>query len=315
MSWPHFDTDRYAQEIIQHLGTGVSVTASSLPELRALKSLGGRPDITVSGPFTTRELRDELVPGPVKSLQLSENPEISELDFLHGFPVLETLSLSNCPGIESVAPLADLHLDWLGIIGLQDKALPTPRGLAGLCHISRLSLYTQLPPDGLAALPADAPLRLLTLGAPLGAAFTGLARWPGLRNIQLPRLTEDFAEEQWGELTSLSSLETFSFGVADDGLTLHIPAGLQLPQVKTLSILNNARQPAPRLSALLASVLPAFPNVRKLQLYGMIDATVDLTPLALLPELQEVYLAYLHPAPGSPLPPHLKVTCYPRPRT
>ncbi|MEU7434422.1 NACHT domain-containing protein [Streptomyces sioyaensis] len=315
MSWPHFDTDRYAQEIMQHLDTGVAVTVASLPELRALKALGGRPHLTVGGPFTTRELRDGLVPGPVKTLHLTENPEISELDFLHGFPALETLSLWDCPGVESVAPLADLHLDWLGISGPQDKTLSTPRGLARLRHISQLSLYTPLPPGGLAALPADAPLRHLSLGAPLGAAFTGLARWPRLRSLQLQRLTDGFGKEQWGELTSLSSLETFSFGVADEGVTLRIPAGLRIPQVKTLSILNVARQSAPHLSTRLTSVLPAFPGVRKLQLYGAIDAPIDLTSLALLPELQEVYLSYLRPALGSPLPPHLKVTFYPRPRT
>ena len=314
-SWAHFDTDRYAQEIVQHLDPGVTVTASSLPELRALKALGGRPRITVSGPFTTRELRDELVPGPVKTLQLTENPEISELDFLHGFPALEMLFLWHCPGVESVAPLADLHLDWLGISGPPDKTLPTPHGLARLRHINQLMLYTQLPANGLAALPTDAPLQHLTLGAPLGSAFTGLARWPDMRSLHLQRLTEGFAEEQWGELAALSSLDTLSFGVADDGVTLRVPAGLQLPQVETLSILNDARLSAARLSTLLTSVLPAFPGVRKLQLYGSIDAPVDLTSLELLPELQEVYLSYLRPAPGHPLPPHLKVTCYPRPRT
>ncbi|MEX2973880.1 NACHT domain-containing NTPase [Streptomyces sp. C184] len=314
-SWAHFDTDRYAQEIVQHLDTGVTVTASSLPELRALKALGGRPRITVSGPFTTRELRDELVPGPVKTLHLTENPEISELDFLHGFPALDALLLWDCPGVESVAPLADLHLDMLSISGPPDKALSTPRGLARLRHISDLMLFTQLPPGGLAALPADAPLRHLTLGAPLGTAFTGLARWPRMRSLHLQRLTEGFGDEQWGELTSLNSLEKFSFGLTDDGVTLRIPAGLRLPQVKTLSILNGARQSAARLSTLLTSVLPVFPGVRNLQLYGVIDAPVDLTSLALLPELQEVYLSYLRPTPGSPLPPHLKVTFYPRPRT
>ncbi|RXS83894.1 NACHT domain-containing protein, partial [Streptomyces sp. TM32] len=299
LSWPHFDTDRYAREIMQHLDTGVNVTVTSRPELRALKALGGRPRIMVSGPFTSRELHDALMPGPVKVLDLSDNPEISELDFLHGFPSLDTLSLWHCPGVESVAPLADLHLDWLGISGPPDKPLPTPHGLARLRHIRQLSLYTRLPAGGLEALPADAPLRHLGLGLPLGSAFTGLERWPHMQSLHLQRLTKGFAEEQWGELASLNSLDTLSFGVADDGVTLRVPAGLQLPQVKTLSILNNARQPAPHLSTLLTSVLPAFPGVRKLQLYGVLDAPVDLTSLALLPELQEVYLSYLRPAPGS----------------
>ncbi|WP_432001709.1 NACHT domain-containing protein [Streptomyces sioyaensis] len=315
MSWPHFDTDRYAQEIVRHLDTDVTVTATSLPELRSLKALGGRPHLTVSGPFTSRELRDALVPGPVKSLHVSDNPEISELDFLHGFPALSTLSLWDCPGVESVAPLANIHLDLLSIAGPPDNTLSTPHGLARLRQISRLGLFTQLPPGGLAALPADAPLQHLTLGQPLGAAFTGLARWPGLRSIQLQRLTEGFAEKQWGELAALSSLDTFSFGVADDGVTLRIPAGLRIPQVATLSIRHDERQSPQRLSNMLASVLPAFPGVRNLQLHGMTDARIELDSLAMLPELQEVYLSYLRPAPGRPLPPHIKLTLHPRPRT
>jgi hypothetical protein len=135
-----------------------------------------------------------------------------------------------------------------------------------------------------------------------------------LRSIQLQRLTDGFDETQWGELTTLSSLEMLGFGL-DDGATLHTPAGLQLPRVRTLNIINGARRPAPHFSHLLAAALPAFPGVQKLQLFGLIDIPVDLAPLALLPQLQEVQLSSLRPMPATPLPPHLKVTHYPRPRT
>lgn len=41
-SWPHFDTDTYAREVIQHLDTKVTVPAMSPAELRALQALGRR---------------------------------------------------------------------------------------------------------------------------------------------------------------------------------------------------------------------------------------------------------------------------------
>ncbi|WP_455711093.1 NACHT domain-containing protein [Streptomyces kronopolitis] len=313
LSWSLFDTDRYAREFIQHLRSSVFVPAASRSELHALKALGGRPRITVQGPFTARELLDGLVPELVKGLSLDENPEISDLEFLQEFPALEWLSLWDCPAVESVAPLRDLPLRSLGITGPLGKIQPTPGGLSRLHHISQLVLNTQLPPRGLAALPTDARLLHLTLSQPLGNAFTGLARWPGLRSIQLRCLTDGFGEKQWGELTTLTSLEMFGFGL-DGGATLHMPAGLQLPQVRSLSITNSARRPEPYFSHVLATALPAFPEVQKLQLIGLIDTTVDLAPLTLLPRLQEVHLSSLRPLPGTPLPPHLEVTHHPRPR-
>ncbi|WP_405408963.1 NACHT domain-containing protein [Streptomyces decoyicus] len=314
-SWREFDTDRYAQEIIQHLDADVTVTAASPAELRALKTLGGRSRVSVSGPFTASELLDTLQPELVRSLAITENPEITDLAFLREFPLLEWLSLWDCPAVESVAPLADLPIHSLSISGPPDTFAGTPHALHRLRHTRTLLLQSTLPPDGLAALPAGAPLENLTLGQPVGGEFNGLARWPRLRFIQLLRLTNDFGEEQWGALASLNELEHFSFGVEDERAALNLPPGLRLPQVKTLNVLNAARRPVSDMSHMLSSILPAFPGVRKIQLYGHDDAPIDLSPLSALPDLQEVHLSYLRPEPAHPLPPHIKLTRYPRPRT
>ncbi|WP_455681745.1 hypothetical protein [Streptomyces tubercidicus] len=155
----------------------------------------------------------------------------------------------------------------------------------------------------------------LSLIGSVGAEFTGITRWPGITNIQLTCLAHDFGTDQWSALTSLSQLEYCSFGLAEEGVPLKLPTGLRIPQVKTLSILNMARLPLSEMSRVLRAALPAFPGVRELQLYGAIDGFIDLSPTALLPELQEVFLHYVHPEPGHPLPPHIKLTRYPRPRT
>ncbi|MEU8917679.1 NACHT domain-containing protein [Streptomyces libani] len=312
-SWPQFDTDTYAREILQHLDTEVTVTATSHAELHALRALG-RPRVFVSGPFTAAELLDALPLGLIESLTIAENPKIADLAFLREFPSLECLSLWGCPAVESLAPLADLRLRRLSVWGPPAKRVRVPHGLHRLRHLNTLLLHCLLPPEGLAALPPDAPLREVALNLPVGTEFTGITRWPHIQRMQLQRLTHDFGENQWGALASLSELEHFWFGPAEEGVTLHLPDGLQLPQVKTLSIINTARLPVPGMSHLLASALPAFPGVRNLQLYGVINGSIDLSPTSVLPELQEVHLSLLRPDPGHSLPPHIKLTRYPRPR-
>ncbi|MCX4639584.1 NACHT domain-containing protein [Streptomyces platensis] len=314
VSWPQFDSETYVREIVQHLGSKVTVTATSTAELHAVRALG-RQRVSVSGPFTAAELLGALPLGLIESLTLTENPEIADLSFLREFPSLEWLSLLDCPAVEDVAPLADLRLHTLGISGPYKKSVPIPHGLHRLRHLRTLLLHGTFPPEGLAALPADAALRHLTLSLPVGAEFTGITRWPRIRGMQLQRLTHGFGANQWDALASLSELEDFSFGLAEEGTPLHRPAGLQLPQVKTLSLINVERLPLSEMGRLLRTALPAFPGVRKLQLYGVLDGSIDLSPASLLPELQEVYLSYLRPDPGHSLPPHIKLTHYPRPRT
>ena len=102
----------------------------------------------------------------------------------------------------------------------------------------------------------------LTLGQPIGSSFPRVASWPHLRHLQLHRITDEFAEDQWGALTRLPELKHFAFGLAEEQSVLRIPPGLQLPQVKTLSILNPARRPASDMSHLLGAALPAFPGLR-----------------------------------------------------
>ncbi|MFJ3953613.1 NACHT domain-containing protein [Streptomyces libani] len=313
-TWTQFDTATYAREILQRLDTKVTVTATSYAELHALRALG-RPRVSVRGPFTAAELLGALPLGRIESLSIMENPEISDLAFLREVPSLEWLALWDCPAVESVAPLADLRLRSLSVSGPPEKNVAIPHGLHRLCHLRTLLLHCMHPPEGLAALPSDAPLREVILNWPVGAEFTGITRWPRIRDIQLLRLTHDFGENQWSALASLSELEHFSFGLAEEGVTLHLPDGLQLPQVKTLSVINTARLPVSAMSRMLSSALPAFPSVRKLQLYGLNDGSIDLSPTSVLPELQEVYLSYLRPEPDYSLPPHIKLTRYPRPRT
>ncbi|ARF56763.1 NACHT domain-containing protein [Streptomyces gilvosporeus] len=307
-TWALFDPEEHAREIIRHLDDDIPVTVESLTQLRALDAIGGRPRINVAGTFPPRDLLAHA-PTRLTHLALVGNAAVTNLSFLRGFPALESLDLRDCRNVESLAPLADLPLRALHVSGGT-----VPPGLDRLCHLERLTLHDALPPGGLAAIPA-APLSLLLLGQPVGADFRGGTTWPQLEYLQLRRIAEDFVEGQWQSLKYLPYLEGFSFGLDTEGAALRLPPGLRLPQVKTLTLLNTDSRPISELSRILNAALPAFPGILKLQLYGMIDAPIDLSPLSVLPDLEEVFLSYLHPENAEALPPHVKVTLYPRPRT
>ncbi|MER6309060.1 NACHT domain-containing protein [Streptomyces sp. NPDC001657] len=314
-SWRAFDIERYARDVLRHLDEEVTITAESTEELRMLRALGGRQRIVVSGSFTPRELLDELVHEPLRSLTLQENPEITDLGFLREFPNLEWLSLWGCPAVESLAPLADLGIRTLNLSGPPDQEVAAPPGLDALTGLTTLNLYTRLPEGGTAALPTGASLTFLGLGQPLGTELAGLASWPGLRYLYLPRLTAAFGEDQWAELAALPELRWLSMGLASDEVwSLDLPPGVRLPQVTTLDLVNPAQVSAARLSVLLETLLPAFPHLRELHLYGAIDAPITLPPLTGLSELREVGLFNLRPDPSPALPPHAELTVHPRPR-
>lgn len=310
-SWSHFDTERYAEEVIRHLSPTTTVCVGTTPELRALKALGGRPHTEVTGPFTGRELVASLHGGSLTHLTLADNPVITDLAFLRDFPALESLVLFRCPSVVSLAPLRDLPLHSLAVSGPNGTTVPD--GLDALRHTQNLVILAELP-DELAALPVDAPLTGLTLGHPIGSGFTGVTAWPHLERLWLHRISSDFAKDQWRALAQLTELKNFSFGLAEGSTAPRIPPGLHLPQVETLSIVNPERHPASDLSHALTSVLPAFPRVRTIQIYGAIDAPIALPPLTDVPDLQELTLSYLRPEPTLVLPPHVTLTRYPRPR-
>ncbi|MER7989645.1 NACHT domain-containing protein [Streptomyces noursei] len=309
--WAKHDTERYAEEIVQHLHADTSITVSSPAELRLLKALGGRRRITVSGAFPVADLLDGLVPQQLSHLVLADNPVVGDLAFLREFPALESLGLRDCPAVTSLAPLAGLPLRYLAISGSHGAGVRAPRGMDDLSRLESLVFYAPLPPEGLAAFPADAPLTYISFGTPI-SDLTRLATWPRVKSLQLREIPGDFAADQWRTLSRLDSVEDFSFGLAEGESTFSIPQDVRLPQVKTLSLINTGNRPAPEFGTLLPAALPAFPHLHTLQLYGLVGGPVDLSPVASLPALHDVHLSCL--TPTAPLPPHINLTLFPRPR-
>ncbi|MEW1754221.1 NACHT domain-containing protein [Streptomyces angustmyceticus] len=314
LSWPLFDTERYAQEVLRHLSDRATFPVRSPEDMRALRRTGDRPRISAAGPLTARELVAGLPTERLTQLTLTDNDALGSLDFLTEFPALRSLTLVDCPKIDSLAPLAGMPLTMLSVTARDRAGVRCPDGLHLLERLRHLRLLAPLPPEGLRALPADAPLDTLLIEGPVEAGFCALRHWPELRILQLRSLTEAFPDDAWDALAHLPGLEEFAFGLAA-GQTLRIPAGLRLPQVTTLSAINVARGPLAGLSRAVAAALPAFPALRTLQLYGLTGGPVALPPLTGLPDLRKVFLSYLRPEPAPALPPDIELTYFPRPRT
>ncbi|WP_328731797.1 NACHT domain-containing protein [Streptomyces caniferus] len=313
MAWPLFDTERYAQEVLRHLSDKATFPVGSPEDMRVLRRTGDRPQISANGPLTAQELLAGLPTEQITHLTLTDNDEIGSLDFLTEFPALHSLTLVDCPGIGSLAPLAGTPLAMLSVTARDRAGVRCPDGLHLMEHLRHLNLWVPLPPEGLRALPTQAPLATLILEHPIEAGFSALRHWSQLRVLQLRSLSGAFTDDAWDALAHLPGLEEFAFGLTA-GETLRIPTGLRLPQVTTLSAINAARGPLADLSRSVHAALPAFPALRRLQLYGLFAGTVALPPLSGLPHLQKVFLSYLRPEPAPDLPPHVELTLFPRPR-
>ncbi|WP_406347969.1 NACHT domain-containing protein [Streptomyces sp. NBC_00144] len=94
-AWRRYDTDTYADEIIAHLGEdGLDFPVSDISELHALRRLGGRSRVQISGMFTPDQLLDGIVAERLTRLWLAYDLGVG-LTWLSAFPHLTTLQVSS----------------------------------------------------------------------------------------------------------------------------------------------------------------------------------------------------------------------------
>ncbi|MGP8300000.1 NACHT domain-containing protein [Streptomyces inhibens] len=93
-AWRRYDTARYAREIIAHLEPAeLYFPVSDLEELHALRRLGGRPQLRISGPFTPDQLVEGIAPADgLTRLWLAYDLGVS-MEWLSAFPKLDTLRI------------------------------------------------------------------------------------------------------------------------------------------------------------------------------------------------------------------------------
>ncbi|MFF3767100.1 NACHT domain-containing protein [Streptomyces sp. NPDC001922] len=312
-TWQRFDTERYAEEVLRHLDPdGLDFVATSREELRILRSLDRCSRLMVRGDFEARELLDVVDPSRLTHLRIESNAVITDLAPLRECTELSTVMLRSCPGITDLSPLAGSP-----VYSLLLNDVPASETLAGLSELSALlslHLYDPLPREGLAALPADAPLDSLYLGEPVDDAVLGISAWPGLRSLRL-NMTRRFGPAHWEELSRLPALTTLGFGCTDSAAPLRFPEGFTLPGLRAL-YLPNIRVPEDVLDDLLATLPTVFPGLRTLGLGSPLNPmpTVDLSGLAELEHLRRLALDHVRPADGPPGLPGVRLTVTPRPR-
>ncbi|MBZ6132981.1 NACHT domain-containing protein [Streptomyces olivaceus] len=93
--WRHFDTDRYAEEIIAHLAPDdLYFPVSDAAELAALRELGGRARIQVAGVMRAEELLTGLLRDELTHLWLNAELPDTDVSWLAGFPRLRLLRVN-----------------------------------------------------------------------------------------------------------------------------------------------------------------------------------------------------------------------------
>ncbi|MFI1759843.1 NACHT domain-containing protein [Streptomyces sp. NPDC020571] len=203
-TWDRFETREYATEILDHLDrTDLFLRCDTPAQREAVATMRPWSRLTFHGPHRIEQILDSLVdPGAVTSLQLIENPEVTELDELAAFTSLRTLLL-NCASARRMEQLAQLSLTDLLITRAADLG-----GLSALSSVRQLSLAQRLTGARLTdALPTAAPLRYLYLGGEATAetALRGLAHWTTLRALFLAP-TAPLTDEDWAEVRELPQL-------------------------------------------------------------------------------------------------------------
>ncbi|MFI8946201.1 NACHT domain-containing protein [Streptomyces sp. NPDC053750] len=105
--WHRFAIETYGVEVISHIPyDDLYLIAHSVAELRALRELGGRPWIRLVGDFTAASLLACLDPGRLTRLDLRGT--VDDMSVLGRFPLLEVVSISECPRGVPLASLREL---------------------------------------------------------------------------------------------------------------------------------------------------------------------------------------------------------------
>jgi hypothetical protein len=165
-----------------------------LKYLRRLTNVEFRGDLTPLDPIAA-------IPN-LRQLSLMWNDVVRDLSPLISCRSLRVLTLTRCPNVRDLAPLAGTAIEELNL-HLMQADLGTLRG-AG---IRRLSVRDDVLAHGLHPLPADLPLRELTVDNwAEDRDLRGIERWPGLERVSIVGLPRAEEIQPMAELPNLRHL-------------------------------------------------------------------------------------------------------------
>ncbi|MFF4084605.1 NACHT domain-containing protein [Streptomyces sp. NPDC001777] len=274
--WDKYPIRAYAREVLAVLDLAhTALRIDTTEKLAALDYLPSATDLSFVGGFSATDLHAALRDRPWTALAFRQNPCLTDLSFLADCAgQLRTLTLSGCPGLRDLDPLAGLPA--LKHVGLDMSCLP---GTALAATASR-------------------ELRSLGLNRLAVERFSQLPAHPGLDSLRIERAAplEIDSLDGW---TNLSQLDLIDHTPARPLLA----ALRRAPQVTHLSLsLSSAteltdEQPVPSLSSLtlrlkndvlgMDRISQVFPALKRLWLFPSrrIDR-IDISPVRALPDCE-----------------------------
>ncbi|MFS8202392.1 NACHT domain-containing protein [Streptomyces sp. CWNU-52B] len=306
--WDRFDTTVYAEDIVRPLletAPDETVTVRSHAELDALRTMSGYQRVGIHGDFSPEEIRTSLDPRRLRELRLRNTLQLEDLDLLSAYPELETLVLQGCRNLKDPTPLT--RLPRLQKLELRDLPQFEPLlKLAGCRRLEGLLVGPEVPWRGLSDLPRAAELRLLSLPSS-AAQLTDIVVCQGLEELRLHDASERLAPDEWGSLLGeLSNLRTLALSSQQLSVLLFAPR-TEIPQVTHLNVRARAGS-----AVSLRRIARRLPGLEEIHLSQA--AELDLAPLAGLPRLRRVRLAYPGEIRGADsLPESVELAIHPHP--
>ncbi|MCX5101497.1 serine protease [Streptomyces sp. NBC_00439] len=183
--WNRYPARAYAQQVLAACDLTHDALQIDAPEkLEALRDLPSATNLEIAGTLAAAELHAALRDGPWTGLAFLRNPCLTDLSFLTDCAEqLESLSLSDCPGVRDLGPLTglpSLKAVELDMSHLPGSALATTA--SGALHSLWLSRLTA---ERLSQLPAHPELNTLTIEHAASLEVDSLDGWTNLRRLGL----------------------------------------------------------------------------------------------------------------------------------
>lgn len=250
--WNSFDTEDYRREVLADILELPYIAVRTLEELDGMRQLTTPPEVFLLGDMHPASLAKSLAADKIKTLRFSTNSALTDLNFVHDYPNLQTLALIDCPGITDLSTLTISQVNDLFVADFNGPL----EGIRRLSGLRSLHLHGKLPRP-LDALPTEGELTNLSLAIEPGMAprtIDGISRWPKLTSLTL---SGPFVGLQ--ELSRLPRLESvFLGGEFNLDQILALPP---LPQVKQLHLdlygQNQIPDGVPRI----------FPNLKRMSVF------------------------------------------------
>ncbi|MFF3394692.1 NACHT domain-containing protein [Streptomyces sp. NPDC002669] len=183
--WDSYPVQAYAQQVLASCDlTHDALQIDTVEKLMALRHLPSVTRLEIVGALTATELHTALHDGPWTELALALNPCLTSLSFLADCAEhLESLSLTDCPGIRDLGSLTALPA--LREVELDMDHLPDTALTATASRELRSLWLNRLTAERLSQLPVHPELSSLTIEQTVPSEIDSLDGWTNLRRLGL----------------------------------------------------------------------------------------------------------------------------------